>query len=248
MGIIIKMTWEATEFNVPCLFGIPDAMCADFKMTGLTTATTTADGKSSVTMKLTGKQPTDKAIKDLMAESKDGMLWVGTSNSDGKIADSMVAENVAGAWDYAALNVKCSSDIRKVVVFSDAKSLLNNALYKKYNSYNEQVLKICKAVDTTANATNYWRAPVGITNPSTNAVDKTISVVVIRNASDDGKDGSFKLSDKYQLYTAGFTCTTGCKKITTAMASGWFDMPVTTAGASTLLATATIVFGALSLF
>jgi hypothetical protein len=69
-----------------------------------------------------------------------------------------------------------------------------------------------------------------------------------RSATRDGKNGSFKLDEKYHMHTGWFGCPakSNCKTVTTGTSSGWFNFEIT--GASTLVSGAAITAGAFALF
>ena len=130
--------------------------------------------------------------------------------------------------------------------FPDNKSLLNNARFKGAAEYTASATKICEVTGMTP-----WAAPHGVTNPQLDSKTGALTTVVERKASEgtirDGGDNTFKIHDKWMLYVGGFTCTSGCQKVTAGFASGFFDMPVTQ-GAYTLATGAALAFGAASLF
>ena len=80
----------------------------------------------------------------------------------------------------------------------------------------------CKESSTST----LWQNPTDIRSPIKNK-DGSITSTFRRLASVDGKGNTFKIKQDWVISAGGYTCSSGCKEVTSAWYSDWVVMSIT---------------------
>merc|ERR1712195_115904 len=246
MGIIIFNNNNFQMTAIPCILSIPATACDAMKSTISAVSSVDKDAKSIITMTIAAPNVTDKDIKALKEDPKntDGTMWATTSSADGLTGTGSLWSKAAGKW-AAPVNVgwKCGVNqiTQKEAWKADAKAFA--AACKGGDCTGKKAMEKKNAADKCEVDTNAikWNGGAMTADAKTG-----VSMSMVASASADGKAANtWNLGAKYSAMMGGYYCTKDCKAVTLATYSGWFEIAVTAAGATTLAASAAVATAAL---
>ena len=233
---------------VPCVPLIPLAsVCEGVKNTYTAISSTDKDAKAVITLAFNMPvEAADSANAKLRADvtNTDGAMWSTLSAADGMTGSSSLTDMEAGKYGTPKQTTwKCEVNqlTKKIDWLADPKAITSGC--KKGACHSDKAiaaeLKEDKCVaDTNAIA---WVGGAMVVDAKTGT-----TITAVAPTSADGKAANtWNLAAKYSAHMGGYLCTAKCAKVTMAAHSGWFELAVTAAGATTLAASAAVATAAL---
>merc|ERR1719253_1538484 len=227
---------------IPCLPAVPDTTCAALKKSYTAIQSADKDGKTTMTLTISMPVVEDAKVKALMEDKKntDGAAWAALAVEGGKSGWAMGWKKTAGAMTGPASSKwECEGDMTKVVDadWKDAASIIKACKGGACSSDAAMADKMkankCK---TVVEAKPMWTG-----GAMTMDAKKGSSMSMSAASSADGKvANTWNMAGKYQANMGMYGCTKSCKAVTVAAVTGWWPIVATTAGAATLVASATV--------